>query len=411
MIRSRLRVFVSGAEKRWLKVFGTLNEFQARLFAADKALDLGRGGISRLSALTGLSRTTITKAVEELEGRGKLRMPGAGRIRRVGGGRKKVERGDPGIRDLLEKILEETTAGDPMSLLRWTSKSTRTMAEELTGLGHPVSWVTVARCLDDMGYSLQANRKSKEGPQNADRDVQFRYIHRQVRAVLATGDPVISVDAKKKELVGPFKNAGRTWRPQGKPQEVNTKDFPSLAKGKALPYGVYDTGQNRAVVNVGVTHDTAEFAVESIRRWWKLDGQNSYPAAQRLLICADAGGSNGSRLRAWKLNLQQMANQIRIPITVCHYPPGTSKWNKIEHRLFSFISLNWRGQPLINYETIINLIGGTKTRTGLKVQAVLDTNEYETGIKVPDKEFEKIKIRHHKVHPAWNYTISPLQRT
>ena len=388
-----------------------MNEFQARLFAADKAPDLGRGGISRLSALTGLSRTTITKAVEELEGRGKLRMPGEGRIRRVGGGRKKVERGDPGIRDLLEKILEETTAGDPMSLLRWTSKSTRTMAEELTRLGHPVSWVTVARCLDDLGYSLQANRKSKEGPQHADRDVQFRYIHRQVRAVLATGDPVISVDAKKKELVGPFKNAGRTWRPQGKPQEVNTKDFPSLAKGKALPYGVYDTGQNRAVVNVGVTHDTAEFAVESIRRWWKLDGQNSYPAAQRLLICADAGGSNGSRLRAWKLNLQQMANQIRIPITVCHYPPGTSKWNKIEHRLFSFISLNWRGQPLINYETIINLIGGTKTRTGLKVQAVLDTNEYETGIKVPDKEFEKIKIRHHKVHPAWNYTISPLQRT
>jgi len=388
-----------------------LNEFQARLFAADKALDLGRGGISRLSALTGLSRTTITKAVEELEGRGKLRMPGEGRIRRVGGGRKKVERGDPGIRDLLEKILEETTAGDPMSLLRWTSKSTRTMAEELTGLGHPVSWVTVARCLDDLGYSLQANRKSKEGPLHADRDVQFRYIHRQVRAVLATGDPVISVDAKKKELVGPFKNAGRTWRPQGKPQEVNTKDFPSLAKGKALPYGVYDTGQNRAVVNVGVTHDTAEFAVESIRRWWKLDGQNSYPAAQRLLICADAGGSNGSRLRAWKLNLQQMANQIRIPITVCHYPPGTSKWNKIEHRLFSFISLNWRGQPLINYETIINLIGGTKTRTGLKVQAVLDTNEYETGIKVPDEEFEKIKIRRHKVHPAWNYTITPLQRT
>ena len=225
MIRSRLRVFVSGAEKRWLKVFGTLNEFQARLFAADKALDLGRGGISRVSALTGLSRTTITKAVEELGGSGKLRMPGEGRIRRVGGGRKKVERGDPGVRDLLEKILEETTAGDPMSLLRWTSKSTRTMAEELTRLGHPVSWVTVARCLDDMGYSLQANRKSKEGPQHADRDVQFRYIHRQVRAVLATGDPVISVDAKKKELVGPSKNAGRTWRPQGKPLEVNTKDF------------------------------------------------------------------------------------------------------------------------------------------------------------------------------------------
>jgi len=267
-----------------------LNELQARLFAADKALDLGRGGISRLSALTGLSRTTITKAVEELESGGKLVGPGEGRVRRVGGGRKKVEGIDPGVWDLLAKILEETTAGDPMSQLRWTSKSTRTMAEELTRLGHPVSWVTVARCLDDMGYSLQANRKSKEGPQHADRDAQFRYINRQVKALIGTGDPVISVDAKKKELVGPFKNGGRTWRPKGNPQEVNTKDFLSLAQGKALSYGVYDTGQNRAVVNVGVTHDTAEFAVESIRRWWKLDGRKSYPAAGRLLICADAWG-------------------------------------------------------------------------------------------------------------------------
>ena len=392
-------------------MFRTLNEFQARLFAADKALDVGRGGISRLSALTGLSRTTITKAVEELEGGGKLASPGEGRVRRVGGGRKKVEGVDPGVRDVLAKILEETTAGDPMSQLRWTSKSTRKMAEELTRLGHPVSWVTVARCLDDMGYSLQANRKSKEGPQHADRDAQFRYINRQVKALLRTDDPVISVDAKKKELVGPFKNGGRTWRPKGQPREVNTKDFPSLAEGKALPYGVYDTGQNRAVVNVGVTHDTAEFAVESIRRWWKLDGQKSYPAAGRLLICADAGGSNGNRLRAWKLNLQQMVDEIQIPITVCHYPPGTSKWNKIEHRLFSFISLNWRGEPLINYETIINLIGGTKTRTGLRVKAVLDTNEYETGIKVSDEQFEEIQIRRHKVHPAWNYTISPRRRT
>jgi Rhodopirellula transposase DDE domain len=407
MIRSTRRRSVSGAARRWLKVFHTLNEFQARLFAADKALDLGRGGITRLSALTGLSRTTLTKAAEELESGRKLVSPGEGRVRRVGGGRKKVEGVDPGVPELLAKILEETTAGDPMSQLRWTSKSTRTMAQELTRLGHPVSWVTVARCLDDMGYSLQANRKSKEGPQHADRDAQFRYINRQVKALLATGDPVISVDAKKKELVGRFKNGGRTWRPKGKPQEVNTKDFPSLAQGKALPYGVYDTGQNRAVVNVGVTHDTAEFAVESIRRWWKLDGRKSYPAAGRLLICADAGGSNGNRLRAWKLNLQQMADQIQIPITVCHYPPGTSKWNKIEHRLFSFISLNWRGEPLINYETIINLIGGTKTRTGIKVKAVLDTNEYETGIKVSDEQLEQIQIRRHKVHPAWNYTISP----
>jgi hypothetical protein len=407
MIRSTRGRSVSGAEKRWLKVFRTLNEFQARLFAADKALDLGRGGISRLAALTGLSRTTITKAVEELGSSGKLVSPGEGRVRRTGGGRKKIEGVDPGVRDLLEKILEETTAGDPMSQLRWTSKSTRTMAEELTRLGHPVTWVTVARCLDDMGYSLQANRKTKEGPQHADRDAQFRYINRQVKGLLGTGDPVISVDAKKKELVGPFKNGGRTWRPKGKPREVNTKDFPSLAQGKALPYGVYDTGQNRAVVNVGVTHDTAEFAVESIRRWWKLDGQKTYPAAKRLLICADAGGSNGNRLRAWKLNLQEMADQIQIPITVCHYPPGTSKWNKIEHRLFSYISLNWRGEPLINYETIINLIGGTKTRTGLRVKAVLDTNDYETGVKVSDEQLEEIRLRRHKVHPAWNYTISP----
>ena len=411
MIRSTRGRSDSGAGRRWLKVFRTLNEFQARLFAADKALDLGRGGISRMAELTGLSRTTITKAVAELGSGAKLVNPGEGRARRVGGGRKKVEGVDPGVRDLLAKILEETTAGDPMSQLRWTSKSTRTLAEELTRSGHPVTWVTVARCLDDMGYSLQANRKTKEGPQHASRDAQFRYINRQVKAVLATGDPVISVDAKKKEMVGPFKNGGRTWRPKGKPREVNTKDFPSLAQGKALPYGVYDTGQNRAVVNVGVTHDTAEFAVESIRRWWKLDGRKSYPAAGRLLICADAGGSNGNRLRAWKLNLQQMADQIRIPITVCHYPPGTSKWNKIEHRLFSFISLNWRGEPLINYETIINLIGGTKTRTGLKVKAVLDTNEYETGIKVSDEQLEEIRIRQHKVHPAWNYTISPRQRT
>ena len=394
-------------EGRWLKVFRTLNEFQARLFAADKALDLGRGGISRLSALTGLSRTTITKAANELEGSRKLTNPGEGRVREVGGGRKRIEQVDPAVSDLLRKILAETTAGDPMSLLRWTSKSTRTMAEELTRLGHPITWVTVARCLDEMGYSLQANRKTKEGPQHANRDAQFRYINQQVKVVLRGGDPVISVDAKKKELVGPFKNAGSTWQPKGKPKEVNTKDFPSLAKGKALPYGIYDTGRNRAVVNVGVTHDTAEFAVESIRRWWKLDGRTIYPTARRLLICADAGGSNGNRLRLWKLNLQQLADQIQLPITVCHYPPGTSKWNKIEHRLFSFISLNWKGQPLINYETIINLIGGTKTRTGLKVKAVLDTNDYEIGIKVSDEELEDVRLRRHKVHPVWNYTISP----
>ena len=291
MIRSRRGWSAAKVEERWLKVFRTLNEFQARLFAADKALDLGRGGISRLARLTGLSRTTITKGVGELQAGRKLAGPGEGRVREVGGGRKKMEETDPAVPELLPKIWEETTAGDPMSLLRWTCKSTRTLAKELTRLGHPVTWVTVARCLDQMEYSLQANRKTKEGPQHAHGDAQFRYLHGQVKAVLRGGDPVIAVDAKKKELVGPFKNAGGTGRPKGKPKEVTTKDFPSLAEGKALPYGVYDTRQNRAVVNVGITHETAEFAVESIRRWWKLDGCKTYPAARRLLMCADAGAA------------------------------------------------------------------------------------------------------------------------
>jgi hypothetical protein len=407
MTRSTRRRSISAVERRWLRVFRTLNEFQARLFAADKALDLGWGGISRLSVLTGLSRMTITKAVEELKGSGKLVNPGAGRVRQPGGGRKSIVQVEPEVRRLLTQILEETTAGDPMSSLRWTSKSTRVIAEELTRLGYPITWVTVARCLEGMGYSLQANRKTKEGPQHPNRDAQFRYIDRQVKALIRTRDPVISVDTKKKELVGAFKNAGRTWRRKGKPKKVNTKDFPSLAQGKAIPYGVYDNGQNRAVVNVGITHDTAEFAVESIRRWWKLDGQGTYPSAQRLLICADAGGSNGNRLRAWKVNLQRLADEMQIPITVCHYPPGTSKWNKIEHRLFSFISLNWKGEPLINFETVVNLIGATKTRSGLNVKAVLDRKEYEIGVKVSDEQLEEIQLRRHKVHPAWNYTISP----
>ena len=329
------------------------------------------------------------------------------RIRRPGAGRKPITQKYPRIKEELEKLVDPCTRGDPQSPLRWTSKSVRRLAAELTERGFEISADKVADLLRELKYTLQANRKTREGKQHPDRDAQFQYIAAHSQQFIAAGDPVISVDAKKKELVGPFKNGGRTWRPKGKPQEVNTKDFPSLAQGKALPYGVYDTGQNRAVVTVGVTHDTAEFAVESIRRWWKLDGRKSYREAGRLLICADAGGSNGNRLRAWKLNLQQMADQIRIPITVCHYPPGTSKWNKIEHRLFSFISLNWRGEPLINYETIINLIGGTKTRTGLTVKAVLDMNEYETGIKVSDEQLDEIQLRRHKVHPAWNYTISP----
>lgn len=393
-------------ERTWLRVLGTLNEYQARLYVAEKALDLGRGGVTHLSRLTGMSRVTITQGLSDLRGRADLRVA-AGRVRNPGGGRKKVEETDPAMSRRLKAIVEETTAGDPMSPLKWTAKSTRTIADELTRLGHPISSVTVGRCLDEMGYTLQANVKSREGSQNPDRDAQFRYLNRQVKAFRRAGDPVISVDTKKKELVGAFKNGGRRWLPKGKADQVSVHDFPHLGKGKAIPYGAYDIARNRAVVNIGVTHDTAEFAVESIRRWWRLDGKQHYLGARRLLICADSGGSNGSRPRAWKLQLQALSDETGIAITVCHYPPGTSKWNKIEHRLFSFISLNWKGKPLVNYETVVNLIGGTRTRTGLKVKAVLDANQYETGVAVSDEDIAQLRLRRHKIHPNWNYTISP----
>jgi hypothetical protein len=397
----------SQGERHWLRVLGTLNEYQARLFAAEKAVELGRGGISRLSKLTGMSRVTITQGIAELQGRRGLRLAQQGQVRKPGAGRKKVEEADPVVQRRLKEIVEETTAGDPMSLLRWTSKSTRVIAEELTRSGHPVSSVTVGRCLVDMGYSLQGNVKTREGPQHPNRDAQFHYLNRQVKAYVRTGDPVISVDTKKKELVGSFKNAGRTWRRKGKPRQVKVYDFPSQSVGKAIPYGAYDIALDRAVVNVGITHETGEFAVESIRRWWRLDGSEHYRDAGRLLICADSGGGNGSRRRDWKIELQQLCDEIPMPITVCHYPPGTSKWNKIEHRLFSFISLNWRGKPLVNYETIVNLIGGTRTRNGLTVKAVLDTNLYETGVEVSAEEIKDLRLRRHRVHPDWNYTLSP----
>lgn len=403
MIRSTR---LTADERRWLRVLSTLNEYQARLYVADRAIDHGRGGVTRLSMLTGMSRTTITKAVAELCGVGRLK-DSEGRIREAGGGRKKVEEADPELREELGMILEETTAGDPMSALRWTNKSTQAIAEELTRQGHPVSDKTVARCLRQMGYSMQLNQKAREGPQHRLRDLQFRYINRQVTSFRRSGDPVLSVDTKKKELVGAFQNKGRTWRPKGNPHRVNVHDFPSLAEGKAIPYGTYEIGEDRAVVNVGITHDTAEFAVESIRRWWKLSGRKRKQRVKRILICADAGGSNSSRSRAWKLHLQGLVDELEIAITVCHYPPGTSKWNKIEHRLFSFISLTWKGQPLVNYETVVNLIGATTTKSGLRVKAVLDRNEYETGVKITKSQMESLRIRPHKTHPAWNYTLQP----
>jgi len=312
---------------------------------------------------------------------------------------------DPGFEKALQRIMDENTAGDPMSFLRWTNKSTATIAMELTRLGHRASDETVRRRLRELGYSLQVNAKTIEGESPAERDEQYRYINRQVKQFLRRGEPVLSIDTKKKEKVGRFKNGGRTWRSKGDPEKVNIYDYPHLGEGPAIPYGAYDVHRNEGFVNVGMTHDTAEFAVASLRRWWRCFGRRHYPNAKALLLCADGGGSNGSRIRAWKYFLQQFANQSGLEITTCHYPPGTSKWNKIEHRMFSFISLNWQGRPLISYETVLNLIGSTRTAKGLKVKAQLDPRMYETGVKIPDEEMELINLQPHKLYPKWNYTI------
>lgn len=392
-------------EDLWLKLLPTLNEAQVRWFAGQKALEWGRGGIERVHALTGLSRPTIRKGMRELSASGPL--PMTDRVRRPGGGRKALTATDRTLVGDLEALLAETTAGDPMSALKWTSKSSRTLADELNRAGHAVSADTVEGLLRELDYSLQVNRKNLEGQSHPDRDRQFRYINEQVHSFSASGDPVISVDGKKKELVGEFKNAGPTWRKQGDPREVNVYDFRRLAQGIAIPYGVYDVQENEGLVNVGITHDTAEFAVESIRQWWRRVGRRHYPKATRILICADGGGSNSSRGRAWRLHLQTLADETHLAITVSHYPPGTSKWNKIEHRMFSFISLNWRGEPLTTYETVVNLIGGTRTRTGLRVKARLDRQIYKTGIKVPDRAMRALQITPHGVLPRWNYTVAP----
>lgn len=389
-----------------LRVLGTLNEAQARWFVAKEALSRGRGGLQEMADLTGMSRTTILKGIEELRSRRKLLS--GDRIRRPGAGRKRIEVHDPGLTAALRTIMEETTSGDPMSLLRWTTKSVDRIAEELTRRGHAVGRNTVQRRLVEMEYSLQANAKNKEGPSPREQDQQFRYISAEVKRCLVRHDPVLSVDTKKKEKVGEFKNGGRAWRPKGEPEEVNTYDFPSLGIGVAIPYGAYDRQRNEGMVNVGISHDTAEFAVGTIRQWWRLFGRRHYRKATSLLICADGGGSNGSRVRAWKYHLQRLATDLGIPVTVCHYPPGASKWNQIEHRMFSYISLNWKGQPLTNYEAVLNLIGSTRTKAGLKVKALLDPKDYETGIKIPDAEMKRLNIRHHHDNPRWNYTISPL---
>jgi len=391
-----------------LKVLSTLNEAQARWFVAREVLARGRGGLWAMHEATGMSRPTILKGIREL--RATKALPTGERVRRPGGGRKRLEALDPGWERALDQIMDENTAGDPMSLLRWTNNSTARIAEELTRQGHPTSDETVRRRLRELGYSLQANVKTQEEGSGAGRDEQFRYLNGQVKKYLTRGEPVLSIDAKKKERVGNFKNSGETWRPKGEPLEVNVYDYPHLGEGPAIPYGAYDVLRNQGFVNVGMSHETAEFAVESLRRWWKLFGRRHYPRARRLLLCADGGGSNGARNRAWKYHLQQFADQMGFEVTVCHYPPGTSKWNKIEHRMFSFISLNWKGRPLVSYETVVNLIGATRTKTGLRIKAALDTRQYEAGVKISDEEMERINLRPHSTNPFWNYTISPRNR-
>ena len=393
------------AESFFLRVLTTLNEAQARWYVACEAIRLGYGGVQAMHVLTGMSRPTILKGMRDL--RTGQSLGSAERVRQGGGGRKCLEVADPGLTVALERIMEESTAGDPMSLLRWTHKSTARIATELTRQGHPMSDETVRRRLKEWGYSLQANRKGYEGSSPATRDAQFQYLTTQVRQFLAVKAPVLSIDTKKKERVGEFKNPGRTWRPQGHPRVVNVYDFPSLSDGTAIPYGAYDVQRNRGFVNVGMTHDTAEFAVESLRRWWKLIGRRTYAKAPGVLLCADGGGSNGSRNRGWKFHLQQLSDELGLPITVCHYPPGTSKWNKIEHRLFSFISLNWQGQPLVSYETVVNLIGATRTKTGLRVKAMLDPKVYPTGVKISNAAMAQLHVTPHEVHPQWNYTLQP----
>ena len=395
----------SGTARRFKLLEKQLDERMRRCVAAAEAAAMGPRGISMVSRATGVSRRAIRRGLRELHER--AGPGGTGRIRQPGGGRKRTRDKDPTLQRDLEQLVEPTTRGDPESPLRWTCKSVRQLAAELQRQGHRASHQLVSELLQELGYSLQANGKTVEGTSHPDRNAQFEYINRQVRACLRSGDPVISVDTKKKELVGNFKNGGRERRPAGDPERVLVHDFVVPELGRAIPYGVYDVGQNVGWVNVGIDHDTASFAVESIRRWWQHMGQSRYPKATRLLVMADAGGSNGPRIRLWRVELQHLADQLRIPITVCHFPPGTSKWNKIEHRLFSFISMNWRGKPLLSYQVIVSLIAATTTQAGLRVEAAVDRNNYPAGVKVPDAEVRRVNLKPARFHGDWNYTVGP----
>lgn len=397
-------MLVEPVGRRYEALSPHLNERQRRLMLAVEASELGRGGISAVGRATGAARSTIQAGLSELL----EPVRSGGRARRPGGGRKRAVEKDPRLAEALESLVAPDARGDPESPLRWTCKSTRELATALSRAGHPVSSWTVGQLLHQLGYGLQANVKTLEGTQHPDRDLQFRYINNQVRRHTARGEPVLSVDAKKKELIGQYKNQGREWRPKGEPERVKTHDFIDPEQGKAIPYGVYDLSRNRGWVSVGTDHDTAAFAVAAIRSWWQGEGEKAYPGARRLLICADSGGSNGYRLRLWKSELAKLAEESRLAITVCHFPSGTSKWNKVEHRLFAAISTNWRGRPLTSHQVVLDLIGATATSTGLRVRAELDDRDYPTGQKVPDEEMTRLKadwLRPHGFHADWNYTL------
>ena len=393
----------TGLREKFSHIWPHLNERTRRMIAAAEAVQIGHGGVSLISRVTGLSRVTITKGIHEL----KEETAPVNRVRREGAGRPSLITRDPTLPEILEALVEPLTRGDPESPLRWTCKSTRTLAKELGQQDHPISHEKVAQILRSLNYSLQSNRKTEEGNDHPDRDQQFHYINNKVSQTMAAKNPVISVDTKKKELIGNFDNKGRQWRTAKQPELVQGHDFPHPSIPRAYPYGIYDLGLNRGFVNVGTDHDTAAFAVASIRGWWRHEGRRLYPRSTQILITADSGGSNGYRIRLWKFELQKMADEIGLPIAVCHFPPGTSKWNKVEHRLFSFISSNWRGEPLRDYETIVHLISKTTTAKGLEVVCRLDRRKYRVGRRVSDTEMATINIVPEKFHGEWNYAIHP----
>jgi transposase len=401
---AHMRVDEEAIGRRFAALSPYLDERQRRLWLGVEAREAGHGGVSAVARATGMSRPTVAKAVKELSA--PVEALPAGRVRRAGGGRKPITETDPELVSALEMLVDPATRGDPQSPLRWTSKSTRQLAQALAAQGHPVSHSTVGDLLHRLGYSLQAAIKTREGKQHPDRDGQFRYLALQVNTFMAAGDPVVSVDTKKKELVGAYKNGGREWQPAGAPVETNVHDFIG-AEGKAIPYGVYDVAADAGWVSVGTDHDTSSFAVATLRRWWQAMGAALYPAASRLLVCADGGGSNGSRTRLWKVQLAALAADTGLAVTVCHLPPGTSKWNKIEHRLFSHISMNWRGRPLESHETVVNLIAATTSRSGLKVHAELDQATYPKGVKISDQQMAALPLTRHDFHGDWNYTLHP----